>query len=215
VARYATHHKEATRQRIVHTAGRRLKSAGLAGSGVATLMADAGLANGAFYVHFTSKNDLIATVVGEELGTQQEAAAALVVDEDGLPRLVRSYLSAEHRDHIGDGCPSAALIEEIARSGDRVRDAYTLGIISFVDPDRRTPRPGRPAHAAGQVIAAFAGMVGTLQMARTIADRQLSDALLAQGIDGALILLGVAEHRSQSGSSDPEAHASASQGDHS
>src|SRR6266487_6989570 len=54
VARYGTEHKQATRRRIIETAGRRLKRDGIDGSGVATLMADAGLTNGAFYAHFRS-----------------------------------------------------------------------------------------------------------------------------------------------------------------
>ena len=52
VARYGTEHKEATRRRIVERAGRRFKRDGIDGSGIATLMADAGLTNGAFYAHF-------------------------------------------------------------------------------------------------------------------------------------------------------------------
>ena len=38
--------------RILAAAGRRMKLDGIDGSGVATLMADAGLTNGAFYAHF-------------------------------------------------------------------------------------------------------------------------------------------------------------------
>ena len=56
MARYGTEHKQATRQRIIETAGRWLKRDGIDGSGVATLMADAGLTNGAFYAHFPSKD---------------------------------------------------------------------------------------------------------------------------------------------------------------
>ena len=52
MGRYGTEHKEATRRRIVETAGRRLKRDGIDGSGIATLMADAGLTNGAFYARF-------------------------------------------------------------------------------------------------------------------------------------------------------------------
>jgi TetR/AcrR family transcriptional repressor of nem operon len=50
--RYSKEHKRATRQRIVETAGRRFKRDGIDGSGVAGLMADAGLTVGAFYAHF-------------------------------------------------------------------------------------------------------------------------------------------------------------------
>ncbi len=67
MARYDQEHKDATRRRIIEAAGRRLKRDGIDGSGIATLMADAGLTNGAFYAHFTSKDDLVASVVQEEL----------------------------------------------------------------------------------------------------------------------------------------------------
>jgi TetR/AcrR family transcriptional regulator, transcriptional repressor for nem operon len=36
------------------------------GSGIATLMADAGLTNGAFYANFASKDDLVATAVADQ-----------------------------------------------------------------------------------------------------------------------------------------------------
>lgn len=59
--RYTKEHKQQTRQRIIATAGRRLKRDGIDGSGVATLMKDAGLTNGTFYAYFASKDHLIAT----------------------------------------------------------------------------------------------------------------------------------------------------------
>ena len=67
MARYGKEHKQATRRRIIDAAGRRLKGDGIAGSGIATLMADAGLTNGAFYAHFDSKEDLVATAVADQL----------------------------------------------------------------------------------------------------------------------------------------------------
>jgi TetR/AcrR family transcriptional regulator, transcriptional repressor for nem operon len=72
MARYGKDHKQATRRRIVAAAGRRLKRDGIDGSGVATLMADAGLTNGAFYAHFDSKEDLVASTVADQLREQRE-----------------------------------------------------------------------------------------------------------------------------------------------
>ena len=72
MARYGKAHKQATRQRIIETAGHRLKQDGIDGSGVATLMADAGLTNGAFYAHFASKDDLVATAVADQMRAQRE-----------------------------------------------------------------------------------------------------------------------------------------------
>ena len=70
MARYGNEHKEETRRRIIESAGRRLKRDNIDGSGNAALMADAGLTNGAFYAHFASKEDLVASVVQEELRLQ-------------------------------------------------------------------------------------------------------------------------------------------------
>src|ERR1700722_2252119 len=111
VVRYGKEHKQATKQRIVETAGRRFKRDGIDGSGVATLMADAGLTNGAFYAHFASKDDLVAQAITDQLREQRETLSAGAPGRAGFEQFVRSYLSAEHRDNPADGCPSAALLD--------------------------------------------------------------------------------------------------------
>ena len=45
--RYGKDQKQATRQRILQAAGRRFKQDGIDGAGVAAVMSDAGLTNGA------------------------------------------------------------------------------------------------------------------------------------------------------------------------
>src|SRR5437868_9452158 len=115
MARYGKEQKQATRRRIIEAAGRRLKRDGIDGSGVATLMADAGLTNGAFYAHFESKTDLVATVVAHELQVQSGNIEALAPGMAGVEQLVGDYLSPQHRDHPNLGCPSAALLDEISR----------------------------------------------------------------------------------------------------
>jgi AcrR family transcriptional regulator len=192
VARYGKEHKEATRRRMIETAGRRFKSDGIDGSGIATLVADAGLTNGAFYGHFASKDDLVARVVAEQLGDQREAIAALPADSD-IEQIVRGYLSVEHRDQPGDGCPSAALLDEIGRCDDAVRRAYTDGLLGVIDVIAARLEPDDPSAARVRTLAAFAGMVGTMQLARALTDRHLSDELLEHGVANALANLAVAD----------------------
>src|SRR5438045_8340446 len=123
--RYSKDHKQETRQRIVEAAGRRFKQDGIDGAGIATLMSDAGLTNGAFYAHFTSKEDLVANVLADQLRAQRQSFDAQAPDRAGLEAFIRSYLSPEHRDHCADGCPSAALLDEIARRPDATRQVFT------------------------------------------------------------------------------------------
>src|SRR5438034_4174872 len=100
--RYSKGHKLETRRRIVEVAGRRFKQDGIDGTGVATLMSDAGLTNGAFYAHFTSKEDLVANVLTEQLRAQRQGFDDLPSDRAILEAFVRSYLSPEHRDQCAD-----------------------------------------------------------------------------------------------------------------
>src|SRR5437899_4337684 len=133
MARYRKGHKEATRQRVIEAAGARLKRDGVHGSGIATLMADAGLTNGAFYAHFESKDDLVASVIADQLRRQAETFSTLPVGRTGLRRFVKEYLTAEHRDSPGVGCPSAALLDEIVRCTDSAKEAYTEGAQRILD----------------------------------------------------------------------------------
>lgn len=191
MARYGREHKEQTRQRIVETSARRFKQDGVNASGISTLMADAGLTNGAFYAHFTSKDDLVAGVVGDQLGWQVDVIDALPAGRPGIEHIVRTYLSAEHRDQPDQGCPTVALIDEISRCSDTVRQAYTDGLMRVVDAIAGRLDPADPASARVRALAAFAGMAGTMQIARAITDRTLSDQLLEHGVDNALVAFGV------------------------
>ena len=189
MARYGKQHKQATRQRIIEAAGRRLKRDGIDGSGVATLMADAGLTNGAFYAHFDSKEDLVATTVAEQLREQRARYSTQSLEE-----IVRGYLSPEHRDDTEAGCPSAALLDEIVRSSDAVKRAYTDGQLAIIDDAAARLAPDDPQSARVRTLSVFALMVGTLQLSRALVDQTLAGEVLEQGVQNALALLGRAEH---------------------
>jgi len=193
MARYGKEHKQATRRRIIEMAGSRLKRDGIDGSGVATLMADAGLTNGAFYAHFDSKEDLVASTVADQLREQRERYGGQSLEE-----IVRGYLSIQHRDDTEGGCPSAALLDEIARSSDSVKRAYTDGQVAIIDDAAARLAPDDPQSARAQTIGVFALMVGTLQVSRALADRRLADDVLEQGIQNALALLGAEQRVSPS-----------------
>ena len=185
MARYSTEHKHATRQRILETAGRRFKQDGIDGSGIAVLMADAGLTNGAFYAHFESKDDLVANVVAEELGAQRDRLTALRPGRAALEAFVREYLSPEHRDMPGEGCPSAALLDEIGRCHVAAKQSYTDGARAIVDVIATHLAPKNPRAARGQALALYTLLVGTLQLSRAVSDPAFSDEILEQGIQNA------------------------------
>jgi TetR/AcrR family transcriptional repressor of nem operon len=190
VVRYGKAHKQATRRRILETAGRRFKRDGIDGSGIATLMADAGLTNGAFYAHFASKDDLVATAVADQLRAQRASLSTLAPGRAGVEQYVRAYLSVEHRDNPDDGCPSAALLDEIGRCPDATKQAYTDSVLVIIDDIAARLAPHDPPSARAKTLSVFAMMIGTLQLSRALADPQLADEILEQGIHNALALFG-------------------------
>ena len=187
--RYDKDHKQATRQRIVEAAGRRFKQDGIDGTGVAAVMSDAGLTNGAFYGHFVSKEDLVANVLADQLRTQRHRFDAQPSDRAGLEAIIREYLSPEHRDHCADGCPSAALLDEIARRPAATKQVFADELLDTADDIAARLDPTDPDGARPSALALFGMMIGTLQLARALPDRNESDQLLAQGVKTALKLL--------------------------
>ena len=187
--RYSKDHKQATRQRIIEAAGRRFKEDGIDGAGVATVMSDAGLTNGAFYAHFTSKEDLLANVLADQLRNQRASFDAEPSDLAGLETFIRAYLSPEHRDDCGEGCPSAALLDEIVRRPAVTKKAFTGELTELMDEIAARLDPTDLEATRTNALILFALMVGTLQLARALTDRALSDRLLARGAEQALDLL--------------------------
>src|SRR3954464_11970736 len=113
--RYSKDHKQATRQRILEAAGRRFKKDGIDGAGVAAVMSDAGLTNGAFYGHFKSKEDLVANVLPDQLRAQRQSFGAHPEGGAGVGPLLRPSLAPEHRDQCAGGSRRPALIDKIVR----------------------------------------------------------------------------------------------------
>src|SRR4051812_30912642 len=140
--RYTNDHKQVTRQRIVEAAGRRFKQDGIDGAGVATVMSDAGLTNGAFYGHFTSKEDLVANVLADQLRAQRRSLAARPSDRAPLGAFPRSYLPPHHRAQGADGSPPAARADEIARRPAATKRVFTEELTRTMDDIASRLNPG-------------------------------------------------------------------------
>lgn len=121
--------------------------------------------------------------IGRQRGVAPHAGRA------GVEQFVRAYLSVQHRDHPDDGCPSAALLDEIGRSSDAIKRAYTDGALMFIDDLAARLAPDDPQSARATILSVFAMMLGTLQLSRALADRRLADEILEQGKQNALALL--------------------------
>ena len=64
-------HKAATRQHILEVASKSFRRDGISAAGIAGIMGEAGLTNGAFYPHFASKEALVREALASALADQQ------------------------------------------------------------------------------------------------------------------------------------------------
>jgi TetR/AcrR family transcriptional regulator, transcriptional repressor for nem operon len=185
--RYEKGHKEATRQQIIEVASRQFRESGVASAGVAGIMSAAGLTNGAFYVHFDSKEDLVRAVLVDALDRRERGLQANLENNAGLEKSIRDYLTTRHRDNAGSGCPAAALVAEIARHPPKTREVFTKRVEQIMALIA-AQLEGSAAEQRRKAMAIYSMMIGALQVARAVNDKKLSDEMLESAIEGALAL---------------------------
>lgn len=188
--RYEKGHKETTRQHIVDVASRQFREGGVAAVGIAGIMSAAGLTNGAFYVHFEFKEDLVRAVFTDALERRDRGLQGNLERNESLKESIRDYLSVRHRDHAGSGCPTAAMVAEIARHPQKTQEVFTDNVERIIVLIAGRLRSGSAAERRRKAMAIYGVMVGSLQMARAVNDTKLSDEILENALEGALTLAG-------------------------
>jgi TetR/AcrR family transcriptional repressor of nem operon len=189
--RYEKGRKDASRTRIMEVAAERFRSDGIAASGLAGIMNEAGLTNGAFYPHFDSKAALVRESVAAALDDRAQAMRE-VASAGGLEAVIAAYLSPEHRDNPAGGCALAALLPELAR---QPADTRALCAKSFETTASQiaSALPAGIKNPESVAIGVYATLIGALQLARAAKGSPLSDRILAAGADAARTLIGSAE----------------------
>jgi TetR/AcrR family transcriptional repressor of nem operon len=170
----------ANRERIIDAAAALFRAKGFDGIGVADIMKAADLTHGGFYGHFASKDDLVAQASRRTMARSAQKWRRVVADAPDQPygALLDHYLTARHRDEPGRGCAFAALGNDAARSGKVVKDAFAEGLEALIDILAQAV-PGRSKAARRRkAVAAMAGLVGALSLARAVGDKVLSNEIL-------------------------------------
>jgi TetR/AcrR family transcriptional regulator, transcriptional repressor for nem operon len=164
------------RERILKAAARLIRERGISGAGVDALTEAAGMTHGSLYSQFGSKERL----VEEALGHALVASGKTTAEAATLDQYISGYLSPQHRDQVGQGCPLAALACEMPRQSTGVRETFTAGLRGMLR--QLTGRMGgaglKQRQREEQALAALASLVGALVLARAVNDSELSDAIL-------------------------------------
>jgi len=187
--RYEKGRKDETRQRIIEVAADSFRNDGIAASGLAGIMGQAGLTNGAFYPHFRSKAELVRESVAAGMDSQASLMREIVA-AGGVEAAIAEYLSPAHRDNPGSGCTLAALLPELARQPLETRSVFAERLLTMAR-DLASALPQHIEDKEGVAMSLYATLIGTLQLARTVQGTALSDRILEAGADAARAMLHV------------------------
>jgi TetR/AcrR family transcriptional regulator, transcriptional repressor for nem operon len=162
------------RKRILDAAARLFRERGFESVTVAEVMSAAGLTHGGFYGHFDSKDALIDAAMGHVPPAQRGR-----VTLENPNRYADAYLSRQHRDNVGSGCPFAALGTEAARASNGVRHTLTQSLRSQIDTLAASSPGATPQERRRAAIASLSTMMGGVMLARLVDDDSLSEEILA------------------------------------
>jgi len=183
--RYDKGHKDETHRHLLDVAAKQFLKNGIDGVGIATIMKEAGLTNGAFYAHFKSKNALVAEVLDDALEQREKQFLKGSIKATDYVRL---YLSPTHRSDVECGCPIAALLSELVRHSKATRQVFT----------KRTERAAEliasqlegSEHERNRIaMSVIAISIGALQMSRAVTNAKLSDEILSGAYETAMSLV--------------------------
>jgi TetR/AcrR family transcriptional repressor of nem operon len=168
-----------TRQRIVEVASEAIRNKGIDATGVAEIMAAAGLTHGGFYRHFDSKEELVTEAIA--LSRKDYLAGTVSAAEEGpeaLMKHLQEYVTPACRDDIGGGCPLAANGSELVRSDARTRHNATEALRLWFGKTAQYMRSPDDAGKSEMAISVVTNMIGALTMARLVDDPVLSNQIL-------------------------------------
>lgn len=176
--------KQRSHRKILDAASRMLRARGTEATSVSDVMQAAGLTHGGFYRHFKSKDELVAaafrTAVDDVLGDMEKASSD--AEQASARRdYVETYLSRAHVDNRAQGCPLAALANDIGRGDEEARREglsaveRVSGLLNVAGDD-----------AGGTALLAL--MVGTVTLARLAETDKAAERILEAGRVGAELL---------------------------
>jgi len=166
---------EENRQNLLDAAARLLREQGCDKVGIADVTKAAGLTHGAFYNHFSSKDDMITKVFVHVMLAQPEED---MPSSAGLEAFIHSYLTREHVDNRATGCMYAAFAGEIFRLPSSARGTLTQALTNLIT--RLSQHIASPDEVERRRIAItkWSTMLGGLILARAVDDPALSDEIL-------------------------------------
>jgi TetR/AcrR family transcriptional repressor of nem operon len=181
-----------TRKRIVAAATHVFLRQGIGATGVADVMAAAGLTQGGFYRHFESKEQLLAeasTAAFHDLHAMFDAATAGKPPQEALDLILARYLYQLQGEETIYLCPLATLGSELPRADAQVKAAAAEGYAGLVKLFASLLMRMDIVDYLGLAEAIVATIVGAVSLSRLGADTAAAQAILANAENAVRLLV--------------------------
>lgn len=135
-------------------------------------MAGAEITHGVFYAHFPNSETMFAEAVTQILDDHPaehwEGVDFDLTGPDIVRVIINAYLSDQHMNDIEGSCPMIALANDVARGGEKVREAFRLVLTSVtgIFESQLAPSPT----ARNDALATATLCVGGMVLARAVDD---------------------------------------------
>jgi TetR/AcrR family transcriptional regulator, transcriptional repressor for nem operon len=167
-----------SRRRIVAAAANAFRKNGIRGTGLAEVMAAAGMTQGGFYRHFESKDHLVAEACATGLRDALDAMERTGAVQPTVTALIDGFLSLDSKKNPLQDCPFVALGSELARADPRTREWAAAGLLELVVSVADRFGGGEREHARSTALFLISSIVGTLTLSRLVADPAVAEAIL-------------------------------------
>lgn len=170
-----------TRRRIIATASRLFMEKGLGETGIAEVMAAAGLTQGGFYRHFESKEQLVAEAnreANEQLFRYYDDAVAGKGPLEAMDIIVGLYLHQFGKDGVCQLCPLANLGSELHHANEHIRAVAMEGYRSLTAAFAHMMGQLGIANHVSMADAIVSTIVGAVTLARLSVDETVSKSIL-------------------------------------
>lgn len=186
--RYAPHHKENARARILHAVGRGFRAQGYNGIGVDGLAKEADVTSGAFYGHFPSKADAFQAAAVAGLVELREAIETLRAKESDrwLGKFAEFYMGFKRTCDLKESCALQSLTPEVARAGKETKQAYEAEMLRLIEAIAEGLPKGTLAARRKTAWAILALLSGGVTLARASQDPKVGTQI-ASAVIGAVI----------------------------
>ncbi len=174
--RASKEHMEKIRANILDAAGEGFREEGYGGLGINGLVKRAGLTSGAFYGHFSSKNEAFSEVIKNGLEDYSNTIEQLEKNHgDEWPQhFLHYYLGTEHVENLAGSCVVPGLSADVMRADIDTKDTYS----NYSKQIANNITQGLHKNNPNDAWALMALLAGGVMMARCVSDPKQEKEIL-------------------------------------